>query len=88
MPAFDGTGPQGQGPMTGRGAGRCEYAQEMRLNNRGCGRGRGQGFGCGRGRGRMLTPMPNTNAQTQLEALEDQKKLIEEEILRLKRDLK
>lgn len=23
MPAFDGTGPQGAGPMTGRGMGRC-----------------------------------------------------------------
>jgi len=23
MPAFDGTGPQGQGPMTGRGEGDC-----------------------------------------------------------------
>lgn len=23
MPRFDGTGPMGQGPMTGRGCGRC-----------------------------------------------------------------
>jgi len=26
MPRFDGTGPQGQGPLTGRGAGRCAGA--------------------------------------------------------------
>ncbi len=32
MPNLDGTGPQGKGPMTGRGMGTC-------------GKGRGQGFG-------------------------------------------
>jgi len=26
MPRFDGTGPQGQGPMTGRGEGYCSLA--------------------------------------------------------------
>ena len=25
MPRFDGTGPMGRGPMTGRGMGRCVY---------------------------------------------------------------
>ena len=33
MPGFDGTGPMGYGPLTGRGLGPC-----------GCGRGRGFGF--------------------------------------------
>jgi predicted DNA-binding protein (UPF0251 family) len=37
MPGGDGTGPRGQGPMTGRGMGR--------------GQGRGMGMGAGRGRG-------------------------------------
>lgn len=37
MPGFDRTGPLGQGPMTGRGMGRC---------------GKGGGFGRGRGLGR------------------------------------
>ena len=45
MPAFDKTGPQGKGQMTGRGMGSC--------NN-----GRGFGFGCGcnmrRGLGRFF----------------------------------
>ena len=27
MPAFDGTGPQGKGPLTGRGMGRCGGGQ-------------------------------------------------------------
>lgn len=39
MPALDQTGPQGMGPMTGRGFGPC---------------GRGTGFGRGRGYGRGL----------------------------------
>jgi hypothetical protein len=34
MPAFDGTGPRGQGPMTGRGEGYCA----IRLPNPGLGR--------------------------------------------------
>ena len=53
MPGFDGTGPMGQGPMTGGGFGYCgpgNRAQSMR----GFGRGRGYrgGFGPGFGRGR------------------------------------
>lgn len=43
MPNYDGTGPNGNGPMTGRGDGPC---------NTGYGRGAGQGFGAGRGLGR------------------------------------
>jgi hypothetical protein len=65
MPAFDGTGPRGQGPMSGRGEGYCA----VRLPNPGSGRvpygyagragvpvrlGLRQGlrFGTARGRGR------------------------------------
>lgn len=36
MPKFDGTGPRGEGPMTGRGFGQC---------GGGFGRGNGRGFG-------------------------------------------
>jgi hypothetical protein len=55
MPAGDGTGPRGMGPMTGRGAGYCAgygapgYANPM--PGRGFGMGRGRGGGWGRGRG-------------------------------------
>jgi hypothetical protein len=55
MPAGDGTGPMGMGPMTGRGAGYCAgvgapgYANPVR--GRGFGMGRGRGGGRGRGRG-------------------------------------
>ena len=40
MPAQDGTGPLGQGPMTGRGLGPCCYWMP-----RGFSRGFGRGFG-------------------------------------------
>ena len=65
MPFGDRTGPQGQGPMTGRGAGYCSGSNApgfATASGRGFGRGwggggfgrgfgRGAGFGRGRGRG-------------------------------------
>ncbi len=59
MPAGDGTGPRGMGPLTGRGAGYCAgydapaYAGPMPGRGFGMGRGRGlaRGGGWGRGRG-------------------------------------
>jgi len=44
MPRQDGTGPMGQGPMTGRGMGNCSPQ-----GRRGFGQGQGQGQGQGRG---------------------------------------
>jgi hypothetical protein len=41
MPNFDRTGPRGEGPMTGRGMGRCNGGQA----GLGLGRGQGRGFG-------------------------------------------
>jgi len=55
MPAGDGTGPRGMGPMTGRGAGYCAgygmpgYANLMPGWGFGMGWGRGRGGGWGRG---------------------------------------
>lgn len=47
MPGFDGTGPRGQGPMTGWGAGYCGSGTARRAGGApGYGRGRG-GFGRG-----------------------------------------
>lgn len=63
MPVFDGTGPRGQGPMTGRGRGRCvtdnqgnvtrgpvPYNGDLGRGRGGPGRGLGPGRGFGRGR--------------------------------------
>ena len=55
MPAGNGTGPRGMGPMTGRGAGYCAgygapgYANPMPGRGFGMGWGRGGGWGGGRG---------------------------------------
>lgn len=51
MPGFNGTGPNGAGPMTGRGMGSCAGNN---LDARGFGAGRGLGSGAGRGMGRGL----------------------------------
>jgi len=59
MPAGDGTGPMGTGPMTGRAAGYCAgYPVPGFMNptprfGRGMGFGRGFGRGMGRGFGRL-----------------------------------
>jgi len=65
MPQGDRTGPQGQGPKTGQGRGKCgpkgenpapqsqggmETGREQRAG-RGVGRGQGKGSGAGQGRG-------------------------------------
>jgi len=46
MPNFDTTGPEGKGPMTGKGDGSCNPDAP-----RGCCRGLGRGLDRGRGRG-------------------------------------
>ena len=58
MPRGDRTGPQGQGPMTGRGRGKCNPKDRASVpqgqGGMGSGRkaGRSQRRGSGRGRGR------------------------------------
>jgi len=55
MPRGDGTGPQGMGPMTGRGLGYCAgYATPGFANPVGGGLGRGMAWGRGGGGGRGL----------------------------------
>ena len=46
MPRFDGTGPMGQGPMTGGGRGTCRGGMNSGFGGR-CGRGLGMGRGAG-----------------------------------------
>ena len=70
MPWGDGTGPMGQGPMTGRGAGYCAgynmpgYANPIPRMGFGRGRGFGRGMGFGRGFGwRSMSFAPVTPVQ-------------------------
>jgi len=59
MPRGDGTGPQGQGPKSGKGRGKCNPNSGEQIPNdrgrmgsgQGAGRGQGQGQGQGSGRG-------------------------------------
>ena len=52
MPRFDGTGPNGQGPITGRGMDKCNKTQEENGNNPSFGFGYGSGSSRGMVRGR------------------------------------
>ena len=80
MPRFDGTGPNGEGPMTGRGLGPC---------GRGLRRGFGRGFGRGF-RNRIAEPVNLTKEQekkvleAELAELEAEKAEIEKELKKLK----
>jgi len=83
MPKFDGTGPTGRGPMTGRGMGPCGagYGYE---------RGYGMGFGRGGGYGGFCgCPMcgygiSSRNWMTK----EERKQMLEEEAKDLEAELK
>ena len=60
MPRGDGTGPDGLGPMTGRGAGYCAGYNVPGYANTGAGKGLGlaRGFRGGRGQGRVRSAGP------------------------------
>lgn len=70
MPKFDGTGPTGQGPMTGRGAGSC--GGRMRMGRGGCCGGSGLDFR------RFFSP------KNELTALENEEKMLTEELEAIK----
>ncbi len=50
MPGFDGTGPQSQGPATGRKLGKCVSSTQAAGSRQSLGLGRRAGFGRGLGR--------------------------------------
>lgn len=55
MPGFDQSGPEGQGPVTGKRRGMCQRTDYSAFSGvgRGRGRGMGQGMAQGAGMGRM-----------------------------------
>lgn len=59
MPRFDGTGPLGQGPRTGRGFGYCSPGPTGKKPRRGLGRGPGRGLGRGFGRVSVIPTFGN-----------------------------
>jgi hypothetical protein len=81
MPNFDGTGPMGMGPMTGRGLGPCGG-----FASRGWGMGWRRGFGRGRGLGRFFGWGGPQTQKEQLKALAEYKKALEEELEDLRKE--
>lgn len=65
MPFQDRTGPQGQGPRTGRGQGNCNGQ-----GGTGGGRGLGRGRGFGRGRGGVNLQQGASPLKARLDALQ------------------
>ena len=95
MPRGDGRGPNGMGPMTGRGLGYCAgYEREFGFGRRGgmgfgpgFGHGRGRGFGRGWGYSQYPEPGfdvdpggPRPDLAAELAALKEQIKVLEERI--------
>ena len=98
MPGFDGTGPNGSGPMSGKGNGNCQGNNNMgpgRGSGRGqgCCRGRGLGRGLGQGFGRradcpFTQTVNNVSPQDRITALKEYKKQLETEIENLEKNTK
>ena len=76
MPNFDGTGPRGMGPYTGRGFGYC----------RGFGWGRGRGFG--RGYGWRIPVFREPTPENEKEMLKTMKAELERELKEIDQRLK
>ena len=83
MPRFDGTGPNGLGPMTGRGMGKCRRSLEERGCRFGFGRGFRRGDGCN-----FSESAGNLSLQEKIEALKEEKKELVAEIELLEKKLK
>ena len=85
MPRRDGTGPMGQGAMTGRGKGICNGGAYMPYGY-GVGYGRGAGISCRRGYGRYYyadAPI----FQSQPELLKEQKDFLERRLKEINNQL-
>jgi hypothetical protein len=76
MPNFDGTGPQGTGPRTGKGYGPCGFGMGWRR------------FGRGRGLGRYYDWKTPGSKEEKLEALGNYRKVLEEELEDVKKEEK
>ncbi|MDH7476256.1 MAG: DUF5320 domain-containing protein [Microgenomates group bacterium] len=80
MPNMDKTGPQGQGPMTGRGLGRCGIGFERRMGYYFRGR-------YGRGLGRCYGWNEPETAEEKRKDLEDYQKALQEELEDVEKEL-
>jgi len=96
MPWGDGTGPLGQGPMTGRRMGYCAGYGVPGYMNPGFGFGRGFGRGFRFRRFRRVIPVQSEQIQypqpltkeEQIKILEEEKKAIQEELKAIEERIK
>jgi hypothetical protein len=79
MPRFNGTGPLGYGPVTGRGLGPCGAGMGWR---KGLGRGYGRGFGWRNFGGYYPTQTPTKKEETNM--LSEEAEALEEELRAIK----
>ena len=95
MPAQNGTGPTGEGPLTGRGMGQCNpnlpEGTQSNIGGLGLGRGRRGGFfGGGRRlyrRSGFFRPQWIPSSQSEAETLKQQASILEENLNQIKRRL-
>jgi len=88
MPRGDGTGPNGMGPMTGRGMGYCAGFNVPGFMNPNFGRGLGRGRGFA-WRARTIQPtMPIQQVQPQVITEKQEKQYLEQELDVLKQEMK
>lgn len=97
MPRGNGMGPNGMGPMTGRGVGRCAgYANPGYMNGLGLGYGRGRGYGrmyyaCDLYQRPYFTvmnaEMPYTSSIDEKEVLANHAKALESQLMDIKNRL-
>lgn len=84
MPGRNGTGPVGQGSMTGRGMGFCTGARPANYNRfgygMGYGRGVGRGLGLRRGYGQYYNDIEPVEYKSRKEYLVDQKEFLKQQL--------
>ncbi len=85
MPGMDGTGPAGDGPLTGRGLGQCGMGRACRS---GFGRGFGRGFGFRRWFGMRNAEPVALSKDEERKILEAELKEIEAEKAEIEKRLK
>lgn len=79
MPGFNGTGPLGQGSLTGGGFGRCSTNSKVGMGRGGAPRGCGNGQ-CSGGSFGFRKFLNGVDADVNVEMLKKQKALIEQQI--------
>ena len=83
MPRRDGTGPMGQGPLSGRRTGACSgqgKGQGAGGMGKGMGRGAGQGFGQGMGPGNRGSVTSQGSEPLAKEELLQEKKMLQQRL--------